>query len=294
MLDDLEALIALREHGTMTRAATALRLSQSAVSKRIAALGAELGAELLRPMGRRVQLTPFAAELVERTAPLIGELKHLMRAGRSAVSGELPIAISESVLASWGPRLLSKVQGDVPGVRFVVAAHRSPVAIDLARAGEVMLALVAGQAEGIADLGAHLVGREPMVLVKSPGHPLPNAGPIEVMTIEPHASTWRSVDAQLRARDDVQLCVTSTLQSFTALTQMARAGFGHALVPIGIAQTMKVGKGSLLALGQPPLTRPISLVGRARSFDGALASEVSASIQRHAPALIPEAPEGSP
>ncbi len=291
MLDDLEALIALREHGTMTKAATALRLSQSAISKRITALGSELGIELLRPVGRRVQLTPFAAELVERTAPLLSELRVLIRSGRSALSGELPIAVSESVLASWGPRLLARVQSDVPGVRFSVAAHRSPVAIDLARSGEVMLALVAGQAEGAADLAAHTVGHEPMVVVTAPGSSNPRKdGRLSVMAIEPHAATWQSVESRLRRMSELELEITATLQSFAALTQMARAGFGAALVPLGIAQAMRVGRGNILAFPGAGLTRPISVIGRIRTFDGALVSAVSASLERHAGAAIPDPP----
>ena len=47
MLDKLEALQALAEAGTMGRAAASLRVTQSAVSKRIGALSSELGCELI-------------------------------------------------------------------------------------------------------------------------------------------------------------------------------------------------------------------------------------------------------
>lgn len=43
MLDGIEALIALERTGTVSEAAVQLRLTQSAVSKRIKALESELG-----------------------------------------------------------------------------------------------------------------------------------------------------------------------------------------------------------------------------------------------------------
>ena len=46
MIANLEALAALADLGTMTRAAARLRITQSAVSKRIAALEGELSLRL--------------------------------------------------------------------------------------------------------------------------------------------------------------------------------------------------------------------------------------------------------
>ena len=57
MLTYLEALHALAETGTMGEAAIKLRLTQSAISKRIRALEVEIGSDLIRRVGRRVELT---------------------------------------------------------------------------------------------------------------------------------------------------------------------------------------------------------------------------------------------
>ena len=56
-------------------ASTALRISQSAVSKRIAALERYYDRDLIERHGRRVVLTHHGTRLVERVTPLLSELR---------------------------------------------------------------------------------------------------------------------------------------------------------------------------------------------------------------------------
>ena len=66
MIDNLETLIALHKHGTMMSTATAMKISQSAVSKRIDALERHYGRRLIERQGRRVALTANGMRLLER------------------------------------------------------------------------------------------------------------------------------------------------------------------------------------------------------------------------------------
>src|SRR5687767_7648708 len=139
MLSSLETLLVLAETGSMTRAATRLRLTQSAVSKRIDALEHELGDVLVTRGRRGVTLTARGQELTLRARPLLAELKRSLdqRPGPARIA----LGVSESLLASWAPRLLAAAS--VPGLELALGAHRSPVAVDLVRAGEYDLALAA-------------------------------------------------------------------------------------------------------------------------------------------------------
>ena len=71
MIANLEALAALADLGTMTHAATRLRITQSAVSKRIAALEREVGQPVTEAHGRGVRLTPAGHRLLQRAAPAL-------------------------------------------------------------------------------------------------------------------------------------------------------------------------------------------------------------------------------
>jgi DNA-binding transcriptional LysR family regulator len=66
----LHVLRTLAEHGTVTATAAALHLTPSAVSQQLRLLARDLQAELLRPEGRRVRLTP-AAHIVLRHADIL-------------------------------------------------------------------------------------------------------------------------------------------------------------------------------------------------------------------------------
>ena len=78
MIANIEALATLSELGTMTRAATRLRVTQSAVSKRIAALESQLGQKLVEPAGRGVRLTSYGVRLLDKTGPFMASLKEAL------------------------------------------------------------------------------------------------------------------------------------------------------------------------------------------------------------------------
>lgn len=271
MFDQLEALAALRDEGTMTRAATRLRLTQSAVSKRIAALEARVGRPLVERAGRRVELTPAALRLLERAGPLLAELREILTGEVAEAGGEISLGVSESILASWGPAALAAALEAVPGISLRIHAHRSPVALERVRSGEYLLALVAGECEDAPDLAARHLFDEEMILVPSalgplhltPAHPLP------VLTIEPAAATWQSLRprlARLTRETGLRLTVERTLESFSAIVQMARAGFGHGLAPRAVARALGIPPAALVPLPAPGLARPISLAARRITF----------------------------
>ena len=283
MIANLEALAAVARVGTITRAATELRITQSAVSKRIAALTAELGFDLIEPDGRRVKLTADGVRILDRAGPLLAELRHALSAETSAHTGVLVMGVSESILASWGPAALARARGELPELKLVVHAHRSPVAVERVRSGEYMLALCAGYADW-PDLTTLPLMDEPLVLVPSGLERLRlRAGTkLPILTIEPGSATWRSMApaiARLKRERRIELRVDQTVESFACAVQMARAGFGHALVPKGIAQAMHVPPKALVKLPAPGVSRPVSLVGRALTLSRPLVSAFCAALQ---------------
>ena len=72
----------------------------------------------------------------------------------------------------------------------------------------------------------------------------------------------------------LKLVRVASLESFFAVAQMAVSGFGHGLVPIGVARTLGVEDRHLIKLGgtdtMPSLTRPVRFVARKSMFAQAL------------------------
>lgn len=285
MLDHLEALRILAQEGTITEAATRLRLTQSAVSKRIAALELATGLTLIEPVGRRVQLTPAGKRLLQRTVPLMASLKAALVEEALPESSELTMAVSESILASWGAGVLAAVQAAIPGLTLKLNTHRSLEALDHVRSGDYVVALLAGLSEVAPDLHAEPLLEEPMVIVPSRLDPSPllHATRIEALTIERHSATWHFLEARIRRLERVSgrtLHITSTLQSFHCLVPMAMAGFGHALVPRAVAEMFRIRPEQLFALPAPGLQRAVSLIGRPSVFGLPLVSRVLEALRQ--------------
>src|SRR5215831_4049535 len=115
MLDGIDALLALAATGTVSEAAARLRLTQSAVSKRLHALQAELGVVLVERDGRRLRLTADAVAFLERARPLVAELRGLARPAARAARASFTLALADSIASSWGPDVVRRALRGVPG-----------------------------------------------------------------------------------------------------------------------------------------------------------------------------------
>lgn len=273
MLDAIDALVALAEEGTMSRAAVRLRVSQSAVSKRVDALEARVGVPLVERAGRRVRLTPAGEQLVATVAPLCAQLRVAL--AREAPGRPVVIGSSPALLSSWLPAALAAAR-DEARVALEIHSHRGPAVVERLRAGVVDVAVVV-DAGLPADVTVDRLAEEPMVVVGAPpGEPLP----ARLWLIESASLTSTALERQL-SRHEVQ--PLGRVESFSTLVQLARAGFGPALVPLGIAEAMH-------APSRPfhDVRRPIALAGRpgvlARTGVAALRAALRVAAAAHCPA----------
>src|SRR5690606_41608381 len=79
-LAGLEAFVAVAESNGFSAAGERLRLTQPAVSKRIAVLEQHLGRRLFDRIGREVALTEAGRALLPRARRILGELEDTRRA----------------------------------------------------------------------------------------------------------------------------------------------------------------------------------------------------------------------
>ena len=268
MIDRLEALAALHATGTTGHAAVGLRITQSAVSKRIAALEAELGMKLVERRGRHARLTPDGVRLLNDAQPLLFRLREVLQARAQPTREVVSLAATDSLLASWLPELLRRCLERKPGLHVELHAHRGPALLERVRSGRYVAGICPAW-RGDRDLVSHELAREPMVIVPARLGTLPQLDPLPVWTIEEKSTTWEAIGASVkrtRRTAGYALEVQGRLESFTALVQVARAGFAHTLVPLGVATQLGVAEHSVAV---PGLVRPIALVARKSAFHGA-------------------------
>jgi DNA-binding transcriptional LysR family regulator len=287
MLDGIDALVALEAFGTVSEAATRLRLTQSAVSKRLRVLSDQVGFALIEPDGRRVRLTARGAELAARARPLVAELRDLMKPTAGAPGLErtsFSIALADSIASSWGPAVLRRALEDLSAkasasVSVSVHAHRSVLVLESVRLGRYD-AGVCAEPTPPKDLVSHPLVDEPLVLVASGlASRLDRTQPL--ITIEPTSATWRAVHPLLRASHPALLAGEMVfVESFSGAVQMVRAGFGNGMVPLGLATELRLPLRALRPLRG--VARRVALVARKSTSLRASFAELTSALERSA------------
>jgi DNA-binding transcriptional LysR family regulator len=141
-LNLLVTLDVLLSEGSVAGAARRLRLSPSAMSRALARLREVTGDPLLVRAGRRLVPTPRAIELRGQIGPLVEGAKAMLRPAEaldlSRLSRRFTLRSSEGFAETFGPRLLSLIVKQAPGVtlQFVTKPDKDSAPL---REGEVDL-----------------------------------------------------------------------------------------------------------------------------------------------------------
>jgi LysR family transcriptional regulator (chromosome initiation inhibitor) len=152
----LDALVAIADHGSFDAAARQLHITPSAVSQRIRALEAAAG-QVLVSRGTPCRATPQGEWLVRlgrQTRLLYAEAAQVLT---TAAVVELPVAVNADSLAVWFPDVLSEVAAwDGTAIRLRV--EDQAYSQELLRRGDVLAAVTSDPAavQGctVAPLGA--------------------------------------------------------------------------------------------------------------------------------------------
>jgi DNA-binding transcriptional LysR family regulator len=166
----LRAFAAVARERSFSRAAEVLFVSQPAVSKHVALLEAELGAQLVIRDRRGVQLTAkgeVVAEYVLRAEALLANARRALDAGFDAQSGTLALAASGIPGTYLLPEILLHFRERHPGVGIDFAVETCASALELVRAHRAELAVVGGL-EVPQELEAEPLIEDDIVLIGPP------------------------------------------------------------------------------------------------------------------------------
>jgi LysR family transcriptional regulator, nod-box dependent transcriptional activator len=122
-LVNLNTLPILREilrHGSLTKAAKILNLSQPALSSTLKQLRIEFNDDLIRPVGRKMELTQKGEQLLEQLDQFLNLAEDLV-SGQSFIPIEsndiFRIATTDHVMASFAPKLAQIMAQQAPNMR---------------------------------------------------------------------------------------------------------------------------------------------------------------------------------
>jgi DNA-binding transcriptional LysR family regulator len=140
----LRTLHAVAAHGSVNAAATALHVTNSAISQQIAKLEIELGQSLLEPNGRGVRLTDAAAMLVGRTQQILSLMESAeaeFDAQRGTVFGQITVAAFPTAARGLAPHALRTLRDTCPQLRVVLIEQEPREAVALLIRGDCELVI---------------------------------------------------------------------------------------------------------------------------------------------------------
>ncbi|WP_203635177.1 transcriptional regulator CynR [Streptomyces sp. SID10815] len=152
-LRHLRYLLAVAEHGSFTRAAEALRVSQPTLSQQVRQLERTVGAQLLDRTARRVRLTDAGETYAHHARRALRDLAAAQRAVRDVqdlTRGHLRLAVTPTFTAYLVGPLVAALHDRHPGITLDVKEMPQD---------RIESALLADDVDlGIAFAGAHLPG----------------------------------------------------------------------------------------------------------------------------------------
>ncbi len=265
----LEYLVAVADHGTFTRGARSLHVSQPSLSHGVRALEAELGIDLFARLGRTVEMTAAGRQVIDAARQVLRDVADLTAAAAvtTLTVGTLDLVALPTLAVDPLATLIGRFRTDHPGI--VVRVHEPEDAADVERSVRT------GRAElGLTDITIGGVGltrielfRQEIVAVSPPGSGIDGGtltaralARLPLIVTPVGTSTRRLLDRTL-ARDGLEPNIAVEINHREAIIPLVLAGAGSALLPIRLADDA-ARRGATIRPLRPALTRRVGLLHR--------------------------------
>ncbi len=278
-LRQLQALVAIADHGSFSAAASSLRTVQSNVSTHVARLERELGVQLVDRHG--AVLTEEGVAVVERARRVAAEIDACVAdvaSMRSELVGTVHLGMIGTTARWLAPLLLERTSTDHAGVRLVIGDGTSSTLEPQLVSGAIDAAIL-NLPQSSPDLTERALFEEDLILVVAADHPLAQRREIEVsdldglpMLLPAPGSTFRAeIDEATRARG-VTLVAQAELDGVRLIASLTLRGYGPAILPASGASDVLEGYARVSVRGLP--RRQVGVVVRRRGRPSAPARAV--------------------
>lgn len=271
-LKQLQALVAIAEHGTFSSAAKALHTVQSNISSHVAHLERELGVTLVDRAANR--LTDEGAVVVARTRRIQNELDAIRADVASLgadVTGNVRVGVIGTTARWLVPGLLESLRAEYPKVRAIVVEASTTSLMPQLLGGQLDLAVLNLPVDH-AELSAESLFDEDLVVVTPADHALAERGEVSLVELSQYPLILSAPGTALRAdidleagRAGVQLCPLAELDGVRLMASLAFQGFGPAILPATAVPSWLNGPWRRVAVSGLP-RRQVGLVRRRRGL----------------------------
>lgn len=312
-LRTLQIFCSVANHGSFSRAAASLGLTQSAASQAVHQLENHLGIQLIDRSNRPLELTRAGRVYREGVQKFVHDLQALedeVRAMGHRLVGQVSVASIYSVGLSYLPDATAEFAKLHPGVEVLVEYTKPGRVAKLVAGGDVDLGLISYPEEA-RSLSHVLWQQEPMRLICAPGHQLSGKRQVQLsdlngipmVAFETGLAIRRGIDRFLH-HAGVRPRIAMEFDNIDSLIRAVQANQGIGIMPEA-AVRREIANATLRILPCPELqlTRPLGIVWRRGGRLGPAAREFAAlllgrplddgrdksSAHADGPAKVPEA-----
>ena len=244
-LRQLEIIRAIADTGSFTAAGHKLHVSQSAISRQVLLLEAELGEAVFHRIGRRIRITPAGESLLQLSHRVFQDV-HDTVAGISdtqeSLRGTMRLVGGMTVCLYVFPTLLAEVRRTHPELDLKITVGSADRSIAMLRSGAGDLGLITVPVEA-SDLVSVPVLKEELLLITYPAHPLAQKREIRPhdLTRQPFilfetGSITRRLVETFFAREHIEPEIVMETENVEIIKAMVRHGLGISIIPWQAAQ----------------------------------------------------------
>ena len=239
-LRQLEIIRAIADTGSFTAAGEKLRVSQSAISRQVLLLEAELGEAVFHRIGRRIRITPAGESLLQLSHRVFQDVQDTVSAiseTQESLRGTMRLVGGMTVCLYVFPALLAEMRRTHPNLDLKVTVGSADRSIAMLRSGAGDLGLVTLPVDS-ADLVSVPVLQEELLLTTYPAHPLAKKRQIvpadldkqSYILFETGSVTRRLVD-EFFTRERIEPDIVMETENVEIIKAMVRYGLGISIVP---------------------------------------------------------------
>jgi len=269
-LRQLRVFIEVARLQSFSRAGGEIGLTQSAVSRCVRELEAEIGLKLIDRTTREVQLTDVGANLVASVSRLLGDLDDALREIREIGEqrrGRVMVAASPTIACRLMPQIIAACGQQFP---YITLGLRDDVQSDVVRkvkSGEVDFGVIIGPVSA-DDLFTESLMSDSFCLVARDDHPLMARREVawrdldgERLVMLDHASGSRPIIDAALEQHGVSAHVVQELGHPATVYGLVQAGVGVSVLP-WLAMPLPAGSSLVARPLVPRAERTVELVRR--------------------------------
>jgi len=241
MLEDMRMFATIVELTSLNKAAERLNVSQPALSRRIAKLESELGVDLFRRIGKRLELTAagqLTYEFAQDLRRFHGAYLQKLNAFKSAEAPVATIGASLTTLQTTLPELIKVMTEKHPHLEIKAVTGKSHEIATLVKERKVDFGLVASAVEADPAITSLPLFEDHLILVLPRTHYIIERSQLEMadlhglpMILFAPGTWYRTLTDELFRRYDLKPDVRMEIDSFEAIIRLLGACRAGALLP---------------------------------------------------------------